>query len=106
MCSVTACPQGFTCWAAVLSPSLHVLAVPTQGLCRSPDGNSVPLPDRDAQSAFKRSTSSSIADFPLYCEGVDRARFAYAIYLLNKVKPACNYTYSVCIHEVCIAESV
>lgn len=31
----------------------------------------------------------------MFCEGVDRARFAYGIYLLNKVRPACYYARNV-----------
>ena len=36
-------------------------------------------------TAFSKPITSGIDEFPLYCEGVDRGRFAYAIYLLNKV---------------------
>ncbi|KAL3144730.1 hypothetical protein ABBQ38_001851 [Trebouxia sp. C0009 RCD-2024] len=59
----------------------------TAGSYRSIDDSSMPehtMPVGYAQSAFKCSATSTIPEFPLYCEGVDRARFAYAIYLLNK----------------------
>ncbi len=39
------------------------------------------------QSAFNRHLTASFVEFPLYCEGVERTRFAYGIYLLNKVVP-------------------
>ncbi len=39
------------------------------------------------QSAFNRHLTAGVAEFPLYCEGVERTRFAYGIYLLNKVVP-------------------
>ena len=56
-------------------------------VCRSPDsdGHSRSLPDVRAQTAFSRQSTAGVTAFPLYCEGVDRGRFAYAIYLLNKV---------------------
>ena len=39
------------------------------------------------QSAFNRHLTAGVVEFPLYCEGVERTRFAYGIYLLNKVVP-------------------
>ena len=39
------------------------------------------------QSAFNRHLTADVVEFPLYCEGVERTRFAYGIYLLNKVEP-------------------
>ena len=45
----------------------------------------IPVGSSDIQTAFKRNQHTGITEFPLYCEGVDRTRFAYAIYLLNKV---------------------
>lgn len=36
------------------------------------------------QSAFNRHLTVGVVEFPLYCEGVERTRFAYGIYLLNK----------------------
>lgn len=76
-----------------LYAAFHLWVIVSKGLCRSSDGSSSPspsLPVGSAQSAFKRSPTSSIPEFPLHCEGVDRARFAYAIYLLNKVRAACG----------------
>lgn len=37
-----------------------------------------------SMTAFSKRTTAGTDEFPLYCEGVDRGRFAYAIYLLNK----------------------
>ena len=39
------------------------------------------------QSALNRHLTAGVVEFPLYCEGVERTRFAYGIYLLNKVVP-------------------
>lgn len=36
------------------------------------------------QSAFNGHLTADVVEFPLYCEGVERTRFAYGIYLLNK----------------------
>ena len=68
----------------MLAPGLAGLHL----LFRSPDEVDAALSTlaiATPQTAFIRKTTTGVAEFPLYCEGVDRSRFAYAIYLLNKV---------------------
>ena len=72
-------------------PCCTGLRQPLQHACgcyRSvPDGRSAVISSSShgVQTAFRRSQYAGITEFPLYCEGVDRTRFAYGIYLLNKV---------------------
>ncbi|DBA75736.1 TPA: hypothetical protein ACH3X1_010151 [Trebouxia sp. C0004] len=47
-------------------------------------------------SAFNRHLTAGVVEFPLYCEGVERTRFAYGIYLLNKVLPHSLYAWYRC----------